>query len=350
MQIEAFLNYVKPQYSFLNEIFNTKIRSYKDKLYLYLDLDSLIAPLFTDDFLNDITNNLKGKKYYLTSNLTNTIGYIRHYFASKYNKDTIIFLNYSFSDYDENSEYKKNYNIKHGIIETQENEKNRYLHKYIINELKFLEIIVKYIPDAYLINGHNISAFKLPYIIYENFCENKDDASHIIIANKVLFYQYDVKKFNILRFKNSNTDLLTEINAVEKINKSKTKYDIPYQFIKFINIMTGYDSYSINGLPKVGTARAMKKLLEFKNNDLINESSIYLSTALKDKEEYVDILELISKNEEYFLLEKENSVLTAETKQIISNQIIDLYDPKGLKDINTKFLAYCPILLDYLFE
>ena len=363
--VSKILNSKKIRYEKLNELFDGILpRNVNEKrgrnVNIFIDIKSFIKQLYNPDTI-DLFSYINGDdRLIIASELLNTIGHYRHYFASRHQMFTKFYFTFSYrkSQYhtDIYTDYCKDYyekrnNMRHPIFHS--------LNNTIMYNLKIVKTICNYIPNAYFIDSGSVDNRVIPSYIIENKADPND--MNLILTNDKMYLQ-DTMYPNtlILEMRGSEkTCLIRNDNMVEYLlsGSKKNPSDFPnvtFNPIVLLNGMVPFKDYGITSISRKSypTGLALiEKAVSNSDIDLLNIHSGYYVSKLGSK--FFKKAEDIDEYEKHIKLTDHRIILNENFKfieSIVDGQLLDLENNKDLMQVNETSFRRHPLILDYIFE
>ena len=137
ISINQIITYSYVKYDRLAELINFEYKNSKaTKINLYIDLYSILKPLYSSNIAIDEYNDI-------TSSIINMCSHYRSFFKTRYNVDTRIYLIWSSNLPSKNKNVYKEYNQKFEYTMNA----NTKITKLISDNLELLSILCPYIPE-----------------------------------------------------------------------------------------------------------------------------------------------------------------------------------------------------------
>lgn len=299
--ILSTLGIFKIKYNILDKLNIKKIHN------IHIDLNTIFSPLYK---LNDIFDNDNiSFKFTISSAILNLVAHFKYY------------------------SIKNNYSIKNIYLyySYPKSNKKENINKQIIDSIELISIIVKYLPNIYLIDDKSLD-IKLSM---DYFMENKD----LLITKNLIYYQFLTKNITILRPSRDDSYLITSDNLYNKLSNSDNKFNISNSLLSAILSFSGVNEFK--GFKGMGIKKTIKLFdNSIKDNKIINEYYPSISSLLSDLGYRKYDNEVIKAFENIDLkLCKLTKISKTSYDSICQSYIIDKFANKDLKELNTKYFT-----------
>lgn len=354
----VYTNYVR--YDVLTNLINAQYGNgdlYKDvsHINLYIDLYSIVRRLYGDNYT--LSN-----PYTLASCIINMCGHYRSFFRTRYSTDTTIFIVDSNNCSDLNRRFYQGYNqgYAESVILNKKVTEMIYTNRSILSE------ICQYLNDVQYISTNFETGVMIDHIITKNR-EAGNTYPNMIITKDIYLYQLvspinkgDIVVLRPKKYRGEDSSYIINSNNVMYIymKERSVNEDIAVlacnmnsellSFIMSITRMPERSVKSIVSIPKI--VKLLSKLLS--ENIILNQRNTdidRLSNLLFQEEENqipgvtIDFrFKAIDIPFQYSVFVNSPEYLTY--KGVITN----LYDPDALSEINNKYFANVPIILENL--
>ena len=272
--LKKILHSKKVPYKNLDKELRPHIPNHCEKINVFIDIHSIYNSLYNPDLMSLFNKFTRDEKFALSSDLINAAGHYRHYFFSRLNKYTNIFLFYSSKknkralEIDEN--YKKEWYEKRLDYESKDYGNMNTMMK---NNLKITSLLSTYIPHCYLIDGNNVENFMIPYLIIKN--KKLEEQFSVIISNDSVYTQYLNIFDSVINFqvRGHNSFSIDSENVALSYYKREDKIPnflkeeplattILYNFNSYIDAICGHNKFDISPIKGWGVVRVVKKLIK----------------------------------------------------------------------------------------
>lgn len=324
------------KYEYLMNIINVNFEnSDSDKVNVYIDLTSLLKSLYSNIDVSVSDYNT------IASCVINTGGHYRHFFYKYYNTYANIFFVYS-----DNTpmiskmiynEYNKSY------INTVSSKV--FMTKLINDNLLLIDGIVPYIPNAYLINIPNQETSVI--INHLINITSSNGLEHIVISKDPYSFQLVNNNALVLRPKrsiqgyylNKSNAVYNYIDHVRKYNKPINAYP---ELLPLLYTLTSFPERNIHSIGNI--TKGIKTLEYIMSNGIILESDfIYNYKVIESLYPKLDMT-TFSNRFKLLSLPIQYSIFNTNINNInIRKNIINKYDPNGVKLLNEKYFKTMPI-------
>ncbi|QXN67977.1 hypothetical protein FPHOBKDP_00227 [Listeria phage LPJP1] len=363
--IEKIMNSKKVKYTKLMSMVKNYVtrESIGKNVNIYIDMNTILKQIYNKDNI-EIFNHLKSdKRLFITAEIINIIGHYRHFFSSRLKMYTTFYLFTSFekSSYHTNiyPDYRKEY------YEKRLGDRDfvfSNINKIIKDNMNIVKKILKYVPNAYLINTKDNDPSLVPTYLLNDNRFTLDTDLNIIISNDKLFRQDLLYRDNtlILEIKGKDNKRLIAyedvINTIVDSTKGKrvySDYNLLTESITLLDPLVKNKEYNINSIKRTSEMKALDIIEKGINDNIISSQSYYdVDEAYNDLAFYLG-----ENNEDEF--KRNMSIVNhkiamshtfKDLEHVILSQIIDLEDDRGLMELNDKFFSKYPIVMDYLGE
>lgn len=362
--IGKIINMHKIRYSRLDELFsqidsNISLteKRFKDVVDIHIDLHGVLEALYTSSNYAE-TNWQDVSNVDLVASIVNLTAHYRQYFFNK-KYFTRIFVYFGNQKPRNNSEYSILYGYKYFDKYSKDNEDYKPVNQTVRDALKLVKPILTYVPYIHYIPTKNIE----PMIACAYNITRSSGHRHVVLSKDLNWYQLlSFKNTAILRAKkirNRETDetiddsfLLTRETLYPTLLKN-TSYEvqhIPVEMLSILYSFAGLKSRDIKGLAGYGYAKIAKVLDLAINRGLIQAKYTNIKNVLDEIYSGKNEAELIS----FFRaidMQFQLNCLTSSQKKIIKDSIVDRYNKRDLKALNTvMFTGDNTLMLDEIFR
>lgn len=363
--VSKILNSKKIRYEKLNELFDgvlpKDINMKRGKnVNVFIDVKSFLKQLYNPDTL-DLFSYIDGdNRLIIASELLNTIGHYRHYFASRHQMFTRFYFTFSFRKSKYHTEifpdyakdyYEKRNDMKHPLFHS--------LNNTIMYNLKIVKTICNYIPNAFFIDIGSVDNRVIPTYIIENKT-NEDDTNLILTNDKAYLQDTMLRNTMILEMRGSEkSKLVYNDNIVDFLLSGSKKEPEDFNSVFFnptriLNGMVPFKDYNIPSICRKSYPTGLAlidKAVKAGKIDVLNSNNGYY---LKDIGEYFFKKEEDIKDfEEHIRLMDHRIILNENFKfieGIVEGQLLELTNNQDLMTINETSFRRHPLILDYIFE
>lgn len=319
-QILSYLGIYKIKYGILNEISSEYDNDISNTDIFHIDLNMMFDTVFK---IEGITDTYVDKyKFSIVSSILNLVAHFRAYFVTRHKRYVTFYMYYDSNTFDNTKKSKKiNYKIR---------------DKYIKNSMDILRIIVKYIPDVYLIDnsssGIHIGA-AMQYF-------NDKNKHNVVFTKNTIYYQLVSKHCKILRPNRDSSYCITRSDLYVIVSGGDVnEYDTSLNTDLYTAVISISGVGYIRGLKGIGFKRAVKMLDKaVKNGDMVN---LYYSNM---KELLYDIKlndpnDRIKSNFNKLDFRKQYNKLSKSDTIILDSFIVDLFAKKDLQKLNIEYFT-----------
>jgi hypothetical protein len=353
--IEKLMNGKKIRFEVLNELI-PKFPDNIDTVTIYIDLFSIIHPLYNIKILEEVHNLVMNdnNKFLISSHLINTAAHFRRYFATRRNCYTNIVFYYSLEK--SKNEIEINPNYKFDFYDKRLKYKNTsfyLLNKNIKSNIDICEILSDYLPHIYFINTEEFNPLIVPYHFSQG--QGNNELSFIYTDDKVstlnLLYRKNMnllyQGYKAISFINNKEDLLYIYSGKENVYENKiNSYLLPY-----IYAISGYNKYNIEGaVPSSKEIRTCNKIVKLIDQGIIsninyNNKDLFINDLANSNNYTEEQLNIIKNNIELFDIRLIYNKLNEADKLKIFN-CKDLENINELIKINDNYYQYYPLNLE----
>ena len=344
--MQKILNSKKIRYEKLNSLFENVVdfRQYKGRqMNIYVDIQSVIKQLYSPETL-DILQYIKAEdRMMITSEIVNIVGHYRHYFASRCNMFTRFYFFYSFSGSHYHKElypeYRSEYYSKRNSMRDPV---FGGMNKTVLNNMRTIKLIMKYIPNAYFVDMAKIEPSLLPNFVIRELAEPED--LNMILSNDELFYQDLNISDNVFMLEMRGSEksrLIHSDNVIESLLSGTKKtpdefMEVDSSLIKVIQSMTSHKNYSLNSVARKGNSTAIalinKLIVEGKLDPLQSNNIDYrddIASLLFKKEDDVNEFKIRNRllDHDYIVDVQFDTI-----ESLVSSQLIDIRNDIALRD------------------
>lgn len=351
--IESLLNANKIRYSILDSMVKQiKINS---NVVLYFDVNSLLDILFRSNNLENVHTISKEDYFTISSQLINTVAHYRHYFYSRHQKSTIIYLIYTdelpskyfLSLY---KEYKKDFiNLRNN----KDNKATLNLQNNIKRNIKLVDMLCQYIPDVFFIKtGKNEIGSTMQYLIETD--ELKNHTNLIYTNDKVQYQLINNDNTYIINNKQDKSLFITPNNLYKVLTK-KDEIIISSELYKIILSITGFKKYNITGIKGIQNLKAIKLLEKAIDKDILlnreyNSITNIIDLMIQEKLLKEESKDIILNNFKIFNYRNQVKTFTDIYLNNINNQLINRTDYDQIVYISNKYYPTQPLMFLELME
>lgn len=326
------------------------------KANVFINLDNVIKLMLsmnTNNLIHAAINTLEiGEDYLKTISLglvSNIINLGQHYrlWLAKHGVDSniVLFWGYPPNKY-KNDSYISNY--RKSYIQRFNNRMNYgYILTSIEKAVEFLSTCIQYVNEVYLIHSGELEPSLMPLLISEKFQSEQKHELNLLVSTDIYDYAYVNYGFTVLVpsiRKSSEPKLVTKETCMDILKKryhTQKVFNIPADYIEYINAVIGNEERNIQKMLGVGFSTALKGICLGIEYGVIREDT-------KD----IDMLaESIAEDfQEQFKLNYHCTSLMYQKKDVealdlhkITSQIVDRYDEITLTQMNEEYFKQFPI-------
>lgn len=341
------------KYNVLNNLISETYRgSDANHIHIFIDLNSLVKPLYSIDAWSYKYHN----KYELAASILNMCTHYRKFFSFM-GVYANIYLIFGLNNPSTNATFVKGYNQK--FVDSYIKKKDT--SEMIYANLNILGLLCEYIPGIYYFDIGSCEVSSMIYRLIDHIQNAyKRKIESLIISKDILSLQliplFDSRVLRPHKTKNGDESFI--VDNLNMWNKFCTEYRDIHPFIN--NINTGFISnilamtrvpersmYSILGIPQA--YNIINKALEFRfldNNKIYTQSGI--NTALEAQGVNVNLTELEMRFKCINPQFQSAFVLLYAKPEYRQINFIDLEDRQGLQEIISRYFSDIPIDLNSL--
>lgn len=312
---------------------------------VYIDLYSVFSVLY-----GNIDVQL-GEFNSLASCLVNIAAHYRHFFKSRYNVSTNIYLVSSSNTPYINNQFIKDYNIK-----SRDRISNKtIITKYIENNIEVLKTLIDYLPNIYLVE----TEFETGVCIYDLMCRTdlNNIRAHIIVSKDVYNFQLVSMKPETILLRPKSKDMsyyLTNDNAFSiYFSNRKIKKEATILSPSLLSIVMALSSIKERNINMVFTVTKAVKILEeaVMNNKILNgyNSDIrYVWDNIWNKDFPIDFITFNSRFKAIDIAQQHAIFINSTECINLPSKLVDIESPESVKSINNKYFKNNPLDLNRL--
>lgn len=243
------------------------------------------------------------------------------------------------------AEYLRSYLFTH-INKFEQDFMQQYVY-YWTESIKRIEIVLKYIPNVYLIRCNRFDSYVIPNVIDDY---TKNEKHRIIISGSSLMTNYVFMPNTTMLFSKYSRSGMSQINDPAMMVRYLTKIDEPIidtfcQNKVFFNIMNGIvgDYYrGIAGITNVGiSGLALDLLRAVEKKEIPNQPESIESVLPAINQNLHDYLR---KNYPLIDIETHSKLIPQSMIEKAKSTMVDLYDIDGLRNLNIDGLNLLELL------
>ena len=353
--IDPIFNSYKVKFNIMNELFesnNIKFSTNK-KVNVFINLDSLIRTLTSENILRYLVNSNNENYLFQTrnfiSNIFNLAAHYRRYFSARHiYSDIYLYMTFPFKKDEMDSdvyipEYRKDYSYLLNKPSAS------VLTQTIIDSITMAQIIDDYIEGVYLITTNKMETSLIPGIINDKLSDTESD--NLLITKDKYEYQYSNMGYTILRPKlGDESYIITQDNLMETLKKEfKVKNDknISPSSYSFILCLLGDKFRNIPKMNKCGVSTLFNIISKSIDKNIINKSnnSIQVLSRLFKGENQMRCFNNFMVTD----IKMQLKLLSMIDPIRIKNQLIDKFDNNSLLRLDVLFQD-TPINIEDLTE
>lgn len=323
-----FKNYIK--YDMINALsIRAFYRNYENCMYLnvMIDMHSLLEGLYR----TDINFTYKNENC-IAASMVNLCAHIRNYYRSYRQVECKFYLIWSKNRPEIVRQAIPEYNAHQIMAE----DSNTIITELINKNIDILKLITKYIPGVYVVDGGNEESYVVETALMaeSNAITQMLAAPRVIISKDPMNYVTVVDNPSTVMFRPKKVNGEDRSYLVSKsyihqmyiMNELKNKYDEGIAYPRFITCLmySGIKCRGVNGVCKY------------------KEVANKMNTPLTAEDQQITL-------NNYIALDIENATrnLLQSTPTLFEN-IVDLYDPEAVKELNNKEFITYPLDLNVL--
>ena len=323
LNIGGLINFKKATYNKLMEILP---KPSKDAVTIIISLDDVINTLFKDNILENIDDtSFDMDEHNLTSQIINTVGYYRDFFATRHKVLTNIFIIDNF-----NHSYKPMHYIKRGKA-AESSPESVIVNEYCASEIKKAKIVLDFVPNT------NLISTKHPEFVYTKYLIDRFGSSSniIIVSTDKLNYQFIDDNVTMLVPTGETSKVITKKNLPTCVSsKAIDSFDITA--FRLSTILVESKKY-------VTTDKSYTRVNTYKSISKLNSGNRLCMYSLDD-DSFIQWIE--SNTEVEAMYSKINKLVLNSEMEV---QIINSNDEITMKNINNLIFKDFPIILDKLY-
>ena len=359
-------NRFKVKYIMLDSLFKRlkyKSDSKIETVNIYINLESILMPLFRDD-IEALLESLDKKqlKVHYSSLIANMINVAAHYrgFFLRYKINTNIFYYYNnieeFGKYNNCAfipEYREKYYDKF-------NNPERHIMGELIKEgLVLANTFINYLPDVFFVSSSRIESSCIPLYLMR---ENKFPCNMNILVSKDM---YDLQYINyntlIIYPWQDNSYIISKNNLFEFL---KHKYDMdnsdemPTLLYPFFLCVLGDKKRNLYKIRGIGFKKLFKEInklfikgyIDYNDKTTLRVENLANFIKSDNNGRELDYKEKILTNNQCINLDRQLKIAYKASLLELNENLINNSDDKSLKEINDKFFIETPIELEDLVK
>lgn len=208
---------------------------------------------------------------------------------------------------------------------------------YWTESIKRVEIILKYIPNVYLIRCNRFDSYVIPNVIDDY---SKNDKHRIVISGNNMMTNYTYMPNTTMLFSRYTKNGMSQITDPAMIVSYLTKIDEPLMdifsqnkiFYNILNSIVGDYERGIVGISNVGISSfALDLLRAVEKKEIPNNPASIDSVLPAINKNYRDY---IKKNYPLIDIETHSKLIPQSMIEKVKSTMVDLYDIDGLRSLN----------------
>ena len=233
------------------------------------------------------------------------------------------------------------------MINKYQNDRFKQFVYYWNESIKRVEIILKYVPNSYIINCKTFDSYVIPNII-DDYSNNK--RKRIIISGNPLLTNYHYMKDTYIIYTRYKHDGMCQVSDPITIVQSMTKVEDEIistftknkVFYNILNAIVGDFNRGLIGLTQLGITKFATTLLRAVEKREIPENPMSIESVLPVIDtNYHDYLK---KTYPLIDIETHSSLIPKSTIEKTKASMIDLYDIDGLRSLSINGLNLLELL------
>lgn len=345
--MEVYFNMFKVKYEILHELLrndNTVNIKTNDRVNIFINLEPILIKLSNPRIIEQMKVNTKNSQLCFISSIINLAAHYKWFFT-KFNVNANIYMYFpslSVNEYKNqifNKDYRKYYTYKF-----KENVQNESLYKIISSSIPFIQVILEYIKDVYIIDSNSIENSVVPYVITKD--KDDENINNFIISTSLYDFQYVNYDFKIIVPKKEESFIVNKGNVISyiaDINNCDGTYNFSYKFLPFILSLVGSKNRNIYNIKGVQFKSAYKTVQTVIDNRIITDGVTNIHML-------IEIIKPVWRDHiinNYYCTDIQSQYNQLNKKDIhdIISQIKDRYDNGSLKKINDKYFGNYPLML-----
>lgn len=341
VSLEQIFNANYIQYDRLIVLTNNAFKgSNSNNINIYIDLYSMIKPLYRDNYIIEDYSAL-------TSCIINIVAHYRAFFRTRYNVESKFYLIYSKNCPYINKQFVQDYNAKNEYMMSVNNQKE----EMIVNALELVKILAPYLPEVYYVT----TEFEAGVIMKELILRD-NITPHLIITKDKYLYQLPSKHDNCIIYRPMKKDGIDYSYYINKENvlmtylaerkiKDRNSYikisgeimpllftlnTLPERNIKSILNITTFLSSVLNTISCGGKIKDLESFVIYYNSSMFTKTRLNYS-MVTNRFKAID-------------LDFQHSIYIETSEyQNLDKCIIDLFDPETVRYINDKYFVDKPL-------
>lgn len=323
---------------------------------LYIDLNSMVAPVISrNDYVSDDPLSI-------ASSIINIAAHMRNFYATRYGIYTRIYLIYGNTRPDSAAAILPDYNAHFAM----EQEAKSYIRDMVEENMKYVDMIVKYIPNVYFISSKDTEPgvlIRSTMKIVAGFDKANPKLNGCKIPRYVL--SKDSHTFQVAATCNSTHIIRPKKTNVGDITSTMSYFDFYSKFVWQNNLKTkigigispelysmylalaGCRNRYIRGIMNYNSADKLIHSL-ISSGIIINgynirpsvDPSFATEIGLDPSAMFTERFNVID------ILHQEILFSTMPSYHNIKSSLVDMYDPEAVKDINNRYFRKYPLDLN----
>lgn len=346
-----YSNFIK--YDVLKE-FTQQTLSYSssDKLNIFIDLNSLLFPLYR---YNARIHEYTG----ISAIIINLCAHLRYYYHNYHRVETRFYIINSYNAPVSARQFYSDYNYQVESITAE----SKQITKTIADNCGVLNILCPYLPDIFYIEDNNTEVSVIIHNLCAKFREKDPTIPNVVLTKDPYAYQLVAMNPDVVIFrphKINGEDLswyVTKDNLYNayRVNEVKNQteyenYSLSPELFSFVMSLTGFKCRKLYAIFNMNTS--MKMLTKAVEQSKINNCYVSdVEYALKG----IDYNRL--KAPEYYIAERFKAIdlvfqhyiyMSCPTMHSNTSTIVNLYDPDEVRNINNTYFVSNPLDLNRL--
>lgn len=331
---------LKPRYAAINTFVGEDYLPDKG-VDIFIDLNALVSALSTSaKFLNSLPF-ADGVEADIISNVLSVLKHWKDW-ARKYTSSRIFMI---VNDFEmamlPEQDIVKSYLIPY--VNKFDQERFAQMNYYWTESMKRIEIVLKYVPESYLIRCNRLDSYIIPNIV-DNYKTN--GRSRIIITGNAMMTMYSLEpntKVILSKFKHQMVDPLMIVQSISNIDDEIMSTFIQNKvFYALLNAVIGDFDRGLIGITQMGISTFA--------NDLLR--AVERGEIPRDPKTIDSVLPVIQPGYHDYLrkafplinIERHTMLIPQSLVEKIKSNMIDLYDIDGLRGISVDGLNLMELL------
>ena len=364
--IDIAFNMFKVKYLTLNNLFRKFDMSKIKSVNLFINLESVIGPLYRDSFEETLSTCTKEEfednSRCFISNIINLAAHYRAYFTrSRLTSSIIFYITDTYGDPRmltnriNNGKYRKYFFDKYVY-----GDKFSRINDIMNNGVNYAKTICDFIDRVFIVYSSTIEASVLPFILKDqpnmqanvNFFLTKDKYDLQYVNHKGIILWPDKEESIILTRKN----VMKFLRFKNNMDEESIKVDISPELLPFMMAVLGNKKRNLEKVNGIGFKKLYRSLENLYLKDYIDDnipggvSFERLNELIKDKQGMfpIDIRDKIGTNFYCIDVERQANIVNGSSIALLKELIINKFDNGNIKRLNNRVFSEYPIQLQEL--